>query len=1133
LALVAALCFTHPGRGQVDDPFALYARVLELRRTGNLEEAIALAKRVVELSEKTLPSDHPFIKTSRDNLAALHREKGDEIGALNRRVAALYRAGKIAEAAPLAERMLELIRAQKGEDHADTASGMVWLGLLYKQLDRLADAEPLLKRALDNSERTQPANSSLVATRAHHLAGLYQDQGRSDEAEALYKRALAIREGLPAEPLALAATLSSLATLHSSQGKLAEAERLYKRSLEIRQSSQPGNHADIAQDLHNLATFYSNRGRYAEAELLFKRALEIIEQALPAGHPNIARVLNGLAFSYREQGRYAEAEPLHKRVVEINERAYPAGHSIIAQSLYNLGLVYHAQRRLDEAETLYRRALEAREKALWPGHPEIAWSLHNLAGLHYERRKFGEAEQLLQRALEMREKVLPALDNAVALNLNNLAAAEYGRQAWEAAVRYARRAGTIVVQRTKRETRSAAIEPTETASAELANNDSAFFWLRAAAWRLAEQQPGQHAALSEETYTATQWAFQSSAASALAQMAGRFSKGDGELSRLVRERQDASASWQRLDKELIAARSTSPEKRNAAAEQALLSRIAETERRLTELGGFLAKDFPEYAALAAPEPLSFKATQELLRTDEALILFANDQRETFIWVVTRTDTRWVRSDMGAEALLDQVAGLRCGLDATLWHDATDWSEATGELARQKAAQIARRARCEALVGAKPKAELVGQTPIQVLPFDAQRAHALYKALFGQVEDLIGGKKLLIVPSGPLTSLPLSVLVTEPPKTAIPATLGDYRAIAWLATQQPVTVLPSVASLKSLRQSAKASRASGTYLGIGNPLLDGPQDDPRWGEHYKTLAQAARDSQQCAKWPAAQRTAQARGPRAPAGLAKTLRGARADIAQVRAWTPLPETADELCEIGHRLGVPESQILLGGRATETALKELSDSGRLADYAILHFATHGALTGQVQGLAEPGLVLTPPVQGTTDATALERDDGFLTGSEIATLKLDADWVILSACNTAGGAGETAEPLSGMARAFFYAGARALLVSHWEVGSDAAVKLTTRTFAELRANPAVGRAEALRVSMRELIETGTPAQAHPSMWAPFVVVGEGSAQEPEPQPTSSIPQAPAPRAPSTARKAPASKKLDPPDWRSQIFRQ
>ncbi len=207
--------------------------------------------------------------------------------------------------------------------------------------------------------------------------------------------------------------------------------------------------------------------------------------------------------------------------------------------------------------------------------------------------------------------------------------------------------------------------------------------------------------------------------------------------------------------------------------------------------------------------------------------------------------------------------------------------------------------------------------------------------------------------------------------------------------------------------------------------------------------------------------------------------------MRRWTPLPETADELCEVGRRLGVPESEVLLGSRATEAALKDMSEQGRLADYAILHFATHGALAGQVQGLAEPGLVLTPPATGTSEERALERDDGFLTASEVATLKLDADWVILSACNTAGSSGETAEPLSGMARAFFYAGARALLVSHWEVGSDAAVKLTTRAFAELKSNPRIGRADAFRISMRELIEKGTGFEAHPSQWAPFVVVG------------------------------------------------
>src|SRR6185369_473257 len=143
---------------------------------------------------------------------------------------------------------------------------------------------------------------------------------------------------------------------------------------------------------------------------------------------------------------------------------------------------------------------------------------------------------------------------------------------------------------------------------------------------------------------------------------------------------------------------------------------------------------------------------------------------------------------------------------------------------------------------------------------------------------------------------------------------------------------------------------------------------------------------------------------------------------------------------------------------------------------------------GSAEPGLILTPPAKGTSDPKALERDDGFLSASEIATLKLDADWVILSACNTAGGSGESAEALSGMARAFFYAGARALLVSHWEVGSEAAVKLTTRAFTELKANPKISRAEAFMLSMKSLIEKGTLAETHPSMWAPFVLVGEGT---------------------------------------------
>jgi len=127
--------------------------------------------------------------------------------------------------------------------------------------------------------------------------------------------------------------------------------------------------------------------------------------------------------------------------------------------------------------------------------------------------------------------------------------------------------------------------------------------------------------------------------------------------------------------------------------------------------------------------------------------------------------------------------------------------------------------------------------------------------------------------------------------------------------------------------------------------------------------------------------------------------------------------------------------------------------------------------------------------DRLATEADDGLLTASEVAQLDLNADWVILSACNTASSDGTPgAEGLSGLAKAFFYAGARALLVSHWPVASDAAVKLTTGLFKEAAAHPEIGRAEALRRSMLALMDDGdNPYFAHPMFWAPFVVVGEG----------------------------------------------
>jgi CHAT domain-containing protein len=310
-------------------------------------------------------------------------------------------------------------------------------------------------------------------------------------------------------------------------------------------------------------------------------------------------------------------------------------------------------------------------------------------------------------------------------------------------------------------------------------------------------------------------------------------------------------------------------------------------------------------------------------------------------------------------------------------------------------------------------------------------------------------------------------------------------VPWLGTRQAVATLPSVASLKALRGFAKKSLATRPLLGVGNPLLEGrPGHDPE----DAVRAALAVDRRDCGRHTATEVALQAK-PGPTYGFKSVFRGAYADVAKVREWKPLPETASELCEVARRLGVPDGDILLGSRASEGAIKDLSASGKLMQYQILHFATHGALSGEVDGSAEPGLILTPPDPRAGPAD-LERDDGYLTASEIAGLKLDASWVILSACNTAAGTDEHAEALSGLARAFFYAGARALLVSHWEVGSDVAVRLTTHAFRELQARPEIGRSEAFRLSMREAIENGRLWQAHPSQWAPFVLVGEGGAR-------------------------------------------
>ena len=516
---------------------------------------------------------------------------------------------------------------------------------------------------------------------------------------------------------------------------------------------------------------------------------------------------------------------------------------------------------------------------------------------------------------------------------------------------------------------------------------------------------------------------------ALSGSAARSAAGNVRLADIVRREQDIGIRLDTLLETVNRLLSAPRAEQNTRVIERYHEEIDKLRSAQATLRAELADKFPEYANLVRPAALVPAEAAKWLRADEALVAFYVGQKQSFVWAVdAKGETSFARVGIGEVDLGDSVARLRNALDPGAIRYLRD-----------------------------------------IPRFDLDSAYQLYGKLLEPVEDRwMPAKHLYVVTDGALGQLPISLLPTTPTMERFDEGLlfRHYRSVKWLARTHSVTTLPSVASLQALRATTVTPAGRRPFVGFGDP--------------YFNNQQARQAELATAKMMPTTRGIMVRS--APATR-------DAGSATLKDLPRLPDTRTELISVAKALKADVGQdVFFGASADEVRVRTMD----LSNYAVISFATHGLVPGDLDGLEQPALALSAP-----EVTG-QGGDGLLAMDEVLALELNADWAVLSACNTAAADGQAAEAVSGLGRAFFYAGARSLLVSNWPVLSEATTQLMVRLFERTATLP---RAEALRQARVQMIDElvardgkGRVAYAysHPIFWAPFVIVGDNGNGKP-----------------------------------------
>ena len=827
-----------------------------------------------------------------------------------------------------------------------------------------------------------------------------------------------------------------------ARGQFAEAETSYRLTERRKRAGMqalldfdnPPTASAILQGIDGAvmsqARMKARQGKLAEAEGDARRAL--LSRLKDGGKysPVTARFVVGLSGILVEQGRYQEAEHLTREAIEvIRVVGVPDNSQSTVQFKSQLAGVLTLERKAGDANAIYAQI----DKAIadWEPQRRLVFEL-NPAHI-FSLYDSGQVDAGIAAAQQLVKKLSDRVgeghfDTASARGTLAIGLMRAGRN--EDAIREFKAAIPIMLANASENADDENTTVVVARRQRLQTIVESYF-------ALLTRAEGATGAVGEETFSLADAVRGQSVQRALAASSARAAAQDPVLAELARKEQDltkqVNAELGTLNNVLALPSSDRDEK----GVQQVQASIAALRIQLDKARQEIKQKFPAYADLVSPKPPSVADIRATLSEGEAMLSFYFGQNGGFVWAVPKSGPvafAAVKAKIGD--IESKVRKLREALE--------------------------------------PQAAMISDIP----PFDLKLAYELYGLLLKPVESgWKPAKNLIVVTNGALGLLPLSLLPTAPADVAQdedPLFVG-YRNVPWLARTHAVTIVPSAAALRTLRQLPPGKPGRGEIVAFG---------DPYFSKEQQAEAESAEPGFQ---------TADA-GGNVTRGLPLKRRSSPqlegVDSAELGLLPRLPDTAEELKSIALALQSDPTKVLfLGTKASEGTVKTMNLSG----FKILAFATHGLVPGELNGLTQPALALSSP------AVTGEDGDGLLTMEEILGLKLDADWVILSACNTGAGAGAGAEAASGLGRAFFYAGTRALLVTNWSVHSQSARELVTDLFRRQAENPKLGRSEALRQAMMALVdgpgyrngEGKTEfAYAHPLFWAPYTIIGDGGAR-------------------------------------------